>query len=242
MVTKTWDFPLLSFSGLASGGVQERNRRFGTLSWATRCSLGEHEAEGRAGSSRQCTAHAHRSVQSSQGRLGCAEARTQAAPAISVVVRLLGLTNKSSSSSLMVEPLIAATQVFDHMQQPDSPGVEQALSLLDHYDSKGFAALGGERSEVRREWTRLNKLIVQDEVLRALPLHELYSRLFLHFSPSYPHVLLLIAVLQARAIDANISKRCVDSELRAKDKRARCSSTCLAMPGKRWEQESTRAR
>ena len=49
-------------------------------------------------------------------------------PAISVVVRLL--TNKSSSSSLMVEPLIAATQVFDHMQQPDSPGVEQALSLL----------------------------------------------------------------------------------------------------------------
>ena len=77
-------------------------------------------------------------------------------PPISVVVRLLGVTNKSSSS-LMVEPLIAATQVFDHMQQPDSTGVEQALSLLlDHYDSKGFAALGGERSEVRREWTRLN--------------------------------------------------------------------------------------
>ena len=164
-------------------------------------------------------------------------------PAISVVVRLL--TNKSSSSSLMVEPLIAATQVFDHMQQPDSTGVEQALSLLlDHYDSKGFAALGGERSEVRREWTRLNKLIVQDEVLRDLPLHELYSRLFLHFGASYPHVLLLIAAVQACAIDANISTTecCVHSELRAKDKSAQCSSTCLAMPGKRWEQEWTRAR
>ena len=78
----------------------------------------------------------------------------------------------------MVEPLIAATQIFDRMQQPDSPEVEQALSLLlDHYDSRGFAALGGKRSEVRREWTRLNKL-------RDLPLHDLYSRLFLHFGPS----------------------------------------------------------
>ena len=74
-------------------------------------------------------------------------------PPISVVVRLLGVTNKSSSS-LMVEPLIAATQIVDRMQQPDpSPEVEQALSLLlDHYDSRGFAALGGKRSEVRREW------------------------------------------------------------------------------------------
>ena len=49
-------------------------------------------------------------------------------PAVSVVVRLLATTNKSSSS-LMVEPLIAATQIFDRMQQPDSPEVEQALSM-----------------------------------------------------------------------------------------------------------------
>ena len=30
MATKKWDFPLLSFSGRASGGVKLRGKRFGT--------------------------------------------------------------------------------------------------------------------------------------------------------------------------------------------------------------------
>ena len=45
------------------------------------------------------------------------------------------------------------------MQQRDLPRVEQALNLLlDHYvyDFRGFAALGGKRSEVYHEWTRLS--------------------------------------------------------------------------------------
>ena len=153
MVTKRWDFPLLSFSGSASGGVK-RNRRFGTIQFPS--SLGEHEAEA---SEPEAIANAPLKLtavfKARKADSAAPKLEPKPPPAISVVVRLL--TNKSSSSSLMVEPLIAATQVFDHMQQPDSTGVEQALSLLlDHYDSKGFAALGGERSEVRREWTRLN--------------------------------------------------------------------------------------
>ena len=81
MVTKKWDFPLLSLSGAACGrGVKVRSARGTRGLPRSKCSLGEHKAEGlRAGSHCQCTAQADRSVQSSQGRLGCAEARTQAA-------------------------------------------------------------------------------------------------------------------------------------------------------------------
>ena len=44
----------------------------------------------------------------------------------------------------MVEPLIAATQIFDHMQQPDLPRVEQVLNLLlDHYDFPGVTWILG---------------------------------------------------------------------------------------------------
>ena len=88
-----------------------------------------HEAEGiGAESISRCAAHAIRSIQSSQGSLGgCAEAREPRPP--TVVIQLLGLTHKSSSS-LMVEPLIAATQIFDHMQQPDLPRVEQICCLI----------------------------------------------------------------------------------------------------------------
>ena len=80
------------------------------------------------------------------------------------------------------------------------------------------------------------QLIVQDEVLRDLPLHELYSRLFLHFGASYPHVLLLIAAVQACAIDANISKRSdrVLCALRAEGQGQRCAML-LYMLGHAWQ-------
>ena len=152
MVTKKWDFPLLSFSGTASGGVNEEQtfrQDPGARSASMKRKASEPEAIANAPLKLTVVFKA-RKADSAAPKL-----EPKPPPAISVVVRLL--TNKSSSSSLMVEPLIAAIQVFDHMQQPDSTGVEQALSLLlDHYDSQGFAALGGERSEVRREWTRLN--------------------------------------------------------------------------------------
>ena len=77
--------------------------------------------------------------------------------------------------------------------------------LLDHYDTKGFLALGGSRSDVYREWRRLNTLIVRDNVLRTLPLHVLFSRLFLHFAASHHNALLLAALVQVLAIDATLS-------------------------------------
>jgi len=108
----------------------------------------------------------------------------------------------------MAEPIIAATQIFDHIQLPESPQVKEHLDvLLDHYDAKGFLALGGTRSEVHREWTRLNTLILRDDILRTLPLHVLYARLFLHFTASHQNVLLLAALVQALAIDAALAER-----------------------------------
>ena len=88
------------------------------------------------------------------------------------------------------------------------------------------------------EWTRLNKLIVHDEVLRALPLqlHELYSRLFLHFGRFHHNVLLLVAVVQALAIDATISNSSdrVLRALRAEDQDYK-SEMLLYMLGRAWQ-------
>ena len=101
MVTKKWDFPLLSFSCLLvvrPEVCETEEQTFRTIQALARRA---HEAEGlRAGSHCQCTAQADRSVQSSQGRLGCAEARTQAA-ACDFSCCPAGLKNKSSSSSLI---------------------------------------------------------------------------------------------------------------------------------------------
>ena len=91
------------------------------------------------------------------------------------------------------------------------------------------------------EWTRLNKLIVHDEVLRALPLHELYSRLFLQFGRSHHNVLLLVAVVQALAIDATISKSSdrVLRALRAEDQDYK-SEMLLYMLGRAWQAMGSR--
>ena len=58
---------------------------------------------------------------------------------------------------------------------------------------------------MHREWNRLNRIITSDDVLRTLPVHVLYSRLFLHFSSSHHNVLLLAALVQSLAIDATLS-------------------------------------
>ena len=78
------------------------------------------------------------------------------------------------------------------------------------------------------------QLIVQDEVLRDLPLHELYSRLFLHFGASYPHVLLLIAVVQAcRHRRKHINDRVLRA-LRAEGQGQKCAML-LYMLGHAWQ-------
>ena len=126
---------------------------------------------------------------------------------LTLVARLLAGDRQAAVGSLMAEPIIAATQIFDHIQLPESPQVKEHLDvLLDHYDAKGFLALGGTRSEVHREWTRLNTLILRDDILRTLPLHVLYARLFLHFTASHQNVLLLAALVQALAIDAALCR------------------------------------
>ena len=61
--------------------------------------------------------------------------------------------------------------------------------LLQHFSS-AFVALGGNAAAVFEEWTRLNRMVVRDASLRALPLEELNSRAFLHFQFNYFNLLL----------------------------------------------------
>ena len=72
--------------------------------------------------------------------------KPQARPTL--VVRLLAADRQAAVNSLMTEPIFAATQIFDHIQQPESPQVDEHLDVLltcfwIHYDAKGFLALGG---------------------------------------------------------------------------------------------------
>ena len=41
------------------------------------------------------------------------------------------------------------------------------------------------------EWHRLNRMVLRDDVLRELPLEELYFRAFVHFQYNHFNVLLL---------------------------------------------------
>lgn len=93
---------------------------------------------------------------------------------------------------LMARPVMAATRVFDFIQEPtDYTNVEPSLSVLLQQFSTTFVALGGNSAAVIDEWCRLNRVMVRDATLRALPLEELYSRAFIHFQYNHFNILLL---------------------------------------------------
>ena len=73
--------------------------------------------------------------------------------------------------------------------------------------SNRFTALGGCPWAVYGEWTRLNRRVTDDEVLRSLPRAELFSRLFIHFVEAYPNVLLLAACWHAAAMDVRLADK-----------------------------------
>ena len=56
------------------------------------------------------------------------------------------------------------------------------------------------------EWNRLNRVVMRDDVLRALPLAELYSRACLHFQHNHFNLMLLVALVQAAAMDVVLSE------------------------------------
>ena len=107
---------------------------------------------------------------------------------------------------LMTRPLMAATHVFDFVQKPGYLRAEKDFNVLLHHFDSLFSALGGDAAAVLDEWSSFSRMIMGDQILRALPLTELYSRAFLHFQSSYFNVLLLAALSHAAAMDVVLSE------------------------------------
>ena len=106
----------------------------------------------------------------------------------------------------MTRPLMAATRVFDFVQMSGYTQTERELGVLLNHFSSPFAALGGTASAVLSEWHRLNRMVLRDDVLRELPLEELYFRAFVHFQYNHFNVLLLAALVQAAAMDVVLAE------------------------------------
>ena len=127
-----------------------------------------------------------------------------------MLVRLaLGPEHASSlqaRAELLSDDHIAATRVFDSLQDPHYAGAEDLQVLLtDAAPHLGlFNALGGHPSAVARELTRLKNVIAGDDTLRNLTLPELFCRLFVHFVDEHANVLLLVAVWHAAAMDVTL--------------------------------------
>ena len=147
------------------------------------------------------------------------------------------------AAALMGRPIMAATRVFDFIQMPDYPHAEENLCVLLDNFSVPFEALGGSAVAVLDEWSRLHLMVMRDEVLSALPLAELYSRALLHFQHNHFNLLLLVAIIQANAIDMVLGECgalrgcCLLSSVRARNTKVRCYSSWLATLGKRagWQ-------
>ena len=109
-----------------------------------------------------------------------------------VLVSLMRGVQHSSHEreSLLSEPRIAAACVFEHLQSSSTVYSNSEADLQLLAGSNSFTALGGCPWAVYGEWTRLNRRVTDDEVLRSLPRAELFSRLFIHFVEAYPNVLL----------------------------------------------------
>ena len=107
--------------------------------------------------------------------------------------------------------------------------------MLQHFSS-AFVALGGNAAAVLDEWSRLNRKVVRDASLRALPFEELYSRALLHFQYNHFNVLLLAAFAQASAMNVVLAE-CSAPRLLPSLKResARCKGRILLfLVGHAW--------
>ena len=149
-----------------------------------------------------------------RGRTAPLEARFRAAAAESdVLVRLTLGPERASSlqarAELLADDYIAATRVFDRLQDPHYAGAEDLQVLLadaaPHFGL--FNAIGGHPSAVAHEYTRLKNVIAGDDTLRNLTLPELFCRLFVHFVDEHANVLLLVAVWHAAAMDVRLGRR-----------------------------------
>ena len=69
----------------------------------------------------------------------------------------------------------------------------------------GLSAVITKLIAVFDEWSRLNRMLIRDDSLRALPLEELYSRALLHFHYQHFNILLLMALTQASAMDSMLA-------------------------------------
>jgi len=80
-------------------------------------------------------------------------------------------------------------------------------------------------------------MVVRDASLRALPLEELYSRALLHFQNNHFNLLLLMALVQASAMDVVLAEcgaprlPCLLSNKRAHAAEGRCSCSWLVVLG-----------
>ena len=106
----------------------------------------------------------------------------------------------------MARPVMAATLVFDYIQEPSYEHTEQNLGVLLEHFSSASMALGGNAAPVFDEWSRLNRLFTLDASLRALPLEEAYSRALLHFKDNHFNLLLFAALVQAKAMDVVLAE------------------------------------
>ena len=88
----------------------------------------------------------------------------------------------------------------------DAEQSEQNLGVLLQHFSSVFETLGGTAAADFDEWSRLHRMVVRDASLRALPLEELYSRALLHFQNNHFNLLLLMALVQASAMDVVLAE------------------------------------
>ena len=94
--------------------------------------------------------------------------------------------------------VVILTQSFVYVARP-------CTNYLEHFSS-AFVALGGSAAAVFDDWSRLNRLFTRDASLRALPLEEAYSRALLHFKDNHFNLLLLAALVQAKAMDVVLAE------------------------------------
>ena len=144
-------------------------------------------------------------------------------------------------ASMLKDPVLKAACIFEHSRWPsesararlENYGEAEIETLLTNYGTL-FDYLGGNRSAVLREWTRLKLEVMKDSNLRTLKYHELYERcdrtrnlshistsqsrpispdrLFDQFSEKtnprhFYNVLLLAAFVHIIAVDTSICER-----------------------------------
>ena len=145
-----------------------------------------------------------------------------------IAVARCGSDEGQMAAMMMERPVMAATLVFDSIREQDCVDAEQNLGVLLQHFSSVFETLGGSAAAVFDEWSRLHRMVVRDASLCALPLEELYSRALLHFQHNHFNLLLLMALVQASAMDVVLAECGAPRLLSAlKQESARCRGKML---------------